>query len=86
MAGSTGLIQLQFLYPGELTGEEISEIYQDDELVMEVPITQNITYVELQEEPYAMVELQFENNFYLKDALEQRGEERFSMMVQITAD
>ena len=86
MAGSTGLIQLQFLYPGELTGEEISQIYQDDELVMEVPITQNITYVELQEEPYAMVELQFENNFYLKDALEQRGEERFSMMVQITAD
>ncbi len=49
-------------------------------------IKQNITQVELKARPYDIVELEFENNFYLEDAQEQRGEKRFSMMVEITAD
>ena len=86
MAGSTGVINLQLLYPGTMDGTEVSSIFQDGELVQEVPIEQNITYVELTTEPYRTVELDFENNFYLEGAQEQRGEKRFTMMVHITAD
>ena len=52
----------------------------------QVHIKQNITQVELETRPYDIVELDFENNFYLEDAKEQRGEKRFSMIVEITAD
>jgi len=86
MAGSTGVIGLQLLYPGTMDGTECCSIYLDGELAKEVPIEQNITYVELTTEPYRTVELDFENNFYLEGAMEQRGEKRFTMMVHITAD
>lgn len=86
MAGSTGTIGLRLMYPGTMDGEEQSKIYMDRELAQEVDIVENITYVELKTRPYNIVELDFENNFYLEDAQEQRGEKRFSMMVEITAD
>ena len=57
------------------------------ELAAQVDIVDNITHLDLEvPRPYDIVELDFENNFYLKDAQEQRGEKRFSMIVQITAD
>lgn len=86
MAGSSGVIHLQLMYPGTMKGTEKSEIYMDGQLAETVEIAENITHIELQAEPYDMVELDFENNFYLEDAMEQRGEKRFSMMVQITAE
>jgi len=86
MSGSSGVIRLQLMYPGAMDGHEQSIIYQDGQLAEKVRIEQNITQVELQAAPYDIVELDFENNFYLEDAQEQRGEKRFSMIVQITAD
>ena len=74
MTGESGAIHLQLLYPGSMTGEEISAIYQDGVLVEEVEIDNNITYVDLQTGPYDTVELEFENNFYLKNIYEKRGE------------
>ncbi len=86
MAGETGIIRMQFLYPGAMSGHEQTKIYQDGDLAKTVDIIENITHVQLEVKPYDIVELDFENNFYLQDAQEQRGEKRFSMMVQITAD
>ncbi len=86
MAGHSGIIHLQLMYPGAMEGTEKSRIYMDGELAETVDIVENITHIELTAAPYDIVELDFENNFYLEDAQEQRGEKRFSMMVQITAD
>ena len=86
MAGSSGVIQLQLMYPGAMDGHEKAVIYQNGQPAAQVEIKQNITQVELKARPYDIVELEFENNFYLEDAQEQRGEKRFSMMVEITAD
>ena len=69
-----------------MTGEEISSIYQDGVLVREIQIEENITYVDLQTEPYNIVELDFENNFYSKNAYESSEGTRLAMMVRITAD
>lgn len=86
MAGSSGVIQLQLMYPGAMDGHEKAVIYQNGQPAAQVEIKQNITQVELKARPYDIVELEFENNFYLEDAQEQLGEKRFSMMVEITAD
>ncbi len=87
MAGETGVIHLQMMYPGVMEGHERSDIYMNGELAAQVDIVDNITHLDLEvPRPYDIVELDFENNFYLKDAQEQRGEKRFSMIVQITAD
>ena len=74
------------MYPGAMDGHEKAVIYQNGQPAAQVEIKQNITQVELKARPYDIVELEFENNFYLEDAQEQRGEKRFSMMVEITAD
>lgn len=86
MSGESGMIHLQLMYPGVMKGHEESRIYVDGQLAETVKIVENITHIQLNTKPYDIVELDFENNFYLEGAQEQRGEKRFSMMVQITAD
>ncbi len=86
MAGSTGRIDLELLYPGVINGGEAMTIRMDGEETAQVEIDQNIQYVSLETVPYRTVELEFANNFYLEDAQEQRGEDRFSLIVNITAD
>ena len=86
MAGSTGRIDLELLYPGTVTGGETMTIRMDGQNAAKIDISQNILYTSLETVPYRTVELEFENNFYLEDAQEQRGEDRFSLIVNITAD
>lgn len=86
MAGATGIIHLRMMYPGVMEGYEQSHIYMDGQPAAQVDIVDNITDLDLRTEPYQTVLLEFENNFYLKDAQEQRGTKRFSMIVEITAD
>ena len=86
MAGSTGRIDLELLYPGTVTGEETMTVRKDGEEEEIIDIDQNILYASLQVEPYRMVELEFENNFYLEEAVEQRGEDRLALIVNMTAD
>ncbi len=86
MAGSTGRIDLELLYPGTLTEGDVMTIWMDDRLVREVKIDQNILYISLETKPYRTVELKFANNFYLEDAQEQRGEDRLSLIVNFTTD
>lgn len=85
-AGSSGVINIEMTYPGILTGEETSVIYVDGEEALITEWNENVMHVRLEAEPFRTVELKFVNNFYLPDAQEQRGEKRFSMMVNMKAD
>lgn len=86
MTGKSGQINLEIYYPGELTGKEISVISLDGDEVRTVPVNQNTLKLTIEAKPEQIAELSFENNFYYKDAAEQRGEKRFSMIVNIAAD
>ncbi len=86
MAGSTGDIVLELLYPDATTGREVMNISMDGWQAASVKIDQSILYVTLKTLPYRTVELEFENNFYLGSAQEQRGSDRLSIMVNVTAD
>ena len=86
MAGSTGKIDLELLYPGVMYGDETMTIFMDGKEAETVKIDQSILYVTLETVPYRTVELDFKNNFYLEDAQEQRGDKRLSIIVNISAD
>lgn len=86
MAGESGVISMEIYYPGELTGSEISKISLNGKQIKTLAIDKNMLKLEIEAEPLQIASLQFENNFYLKDAAEQRGEKRFSMIVNFTAD
>lgn len=86
MTGSTGKIRMELVYPGSLTGNEISTVFVDGNKALEIRFNENIMHEELQVKPGSLVELKFVNNFYMKDAKEQRGEKRFSMIVNFKAD
>ena len=83
MAGADGKIAIEMIYPGNLEGNETSVIYVDGEEAATVHLTENVMHEELQVKPGNIVELKFVNNFYIKDAMEQRGEKRFSMLVNL---
>ena len=55
-------------------------------MVKDLVINQNTMKLEIEAEPNQIACLRFDNNFYLKDAGEQRGEKRFSMIVNFAAD
>ena len=86
MTGKTGVIHLEIFYPGELTGEELSVISLNGKEVKNLKVNLNSIRTEIKADPNQIAELTFENNFYFKDAGEQRGEKRFSMIVNITTD
>ena len=86
MTGNTGKIHLEIFYPGELTGEELSVISLNGKPVKNLKINLNSIETEIEADPNQIAELTFENNFYFKEAGEQRGEKRFSMIVNITTD
>lgn len=85
-AGASGIIRLEMVYPGNLTGNEESTVYVNGEKTVTTVFEDNITTAEIQVDPFQTVELLVKNNFYLEDAQEQRGEKRFSMLVTIKAD
>lgn len=85
-AGASGVINLEMIYPGNLTGKETASIYIDGKEVMVTEFKENIMYAQLEVEPYDNLELKFNNNFYLEGAQEQRGEQRFSMIVNMKAN
>lgn len=84
MTGSTGIIELECYYPGVLTGKEVSKIYVNGEFYQELSISQELLNTSVKAAPYQIVELSFENNFIYGDAMEQRGEKPFSMIVNMT--
>lgn len=86
MAGTSGKIAIEMIYPGDLTGDETSVIYVDGEEMVTVHFTENVMHEEIQAKPGSLVEFRFVSNFYVKDALEKRGEKRLAMLVNLGAD
>lgn len=86
LAGKTGTIGIKFYYPGQLEGQETCTIRINGQEEIMVPITESSVEAEIQAEPGQFVELEFDNDFYYPEAGEQRGEYRFSMIVEFTAD
>jgi len=86
MTGDTGTIDLQFLYPGNLAGNERTVIIQDKGEPRVISITANKTDVTLQAVPHKIVNLQFSSNYIMPNAREIRGAEPLSVIVNITAD
>lgn len=86
LSGSTGKIYLQFLYPGRLYGEEQTEIYVDGELRQRIFVTENIYSAEIEAEPYQTLDVEIKSNFYVEDALEQRGEKHLTALLEIATE
>lgn len=86
MAGATGEIKLDFYYPEELTAEQWITVYVDGEAQIYLSMDQNQMQTSLTVEPYQVVDLKFETNFFVPDAREQRGERKLAVILNMTAD
>lgn len=86
MAGSTGEIRLEIMYPGNLAGEEVLVIEYGNNQSEILYLTENISYYSIQTEPYTYVPLTFRANFHMPDAKEQRGEKRLAFLLSMIAD
>ncbi len=86
MAGSTGEIGMHFYYPKELTVDQWITVYVDGEAQVYMEMDQDQKQAMVQVEPYKTVKLEFETNFYVPEAQEQRGERKLAVLVSFTAD
>ena len=77
-------IELEFMYPGVMSGGEAISITKDEEPVRTLPLHSSVVETTLQAEPWQMVHLQFDYNFYMQNAREQRGQDRLAAIVHIT--
>lgn len=86
LSGETGVIRLRFLYPGQLDGDEQTEVYVDGELWQKISVTENIYVTEIQAGPYQTLDVEIKNNFFVEDALEQRGSKRLTAILEIETE
>lgn len=85
MAGASGMIQLEFMYPGELDGTQVINLSIDNELT-QIDIEENISYYTISAKPFTMVNLRFANEFTFPDAQEVRGERNLSIIMSVRAN
>ena len=85
MAGSNGIIELVFMFPGELCGGEQVELVVNGEREYILEMTENTLYQEFVFRPYEIVNFSFFSNFHMPDAQEKRGEDRLSLLVKIAS-
>lgn len=86
MAGSTGVINLTFNYPRDLTDDQWLTVYVNDEPQVYLNFDENTKNASIQVAPYEPVTLRFESNFYVPNALEKRGVTRLAVLLNMTAD
>ena len=86
MAGETGQIELNFLYPRELKPDQWLTVYVNGEPVQYLELDENQKAVQVQVLPFERVKLEIETNFYVEDAQEQRGEDRLAVLLALKAD
>lgn len=85
MAGEDGLIDLEIMYPGIMTGGETLTISGDLDEAMVIPVRSTVINTTIEAEPWQMVRLQFDYNFYMQNAQEKRGVDRLAAIVHMTA-
>ncbi len=86
MAGSTGVIEMEFFYPGELEEDQWITIYVNGEPEIYLEMEQNPMRRSIQTLPFETLTLEFRTNFYIKSAREQRGETRLAAILAMWAD
>ena len=85
MAGETGMIDLEIIYPGVMSGGEGIKITKDQDDPVTIPVRSTVVNETIEAEPWQMVHLTFEYNFYMHNAQEQRGKDRLAAIVHMTA-
>lgn len=85
MNGNEDVLKIGCYYPGTVTGNEVVQIKVNGERMPDLVFTNQYMTYEIPSAPYEMISLEFSCNFYVEDALEQRGEERLSMVVTLGA-
>ena len=65
-------------------GGEVIYITKDKEPARTLPLHSSVVNTTLQAEPWQLVHLEFDYNFYMQNAREQRGEDRLAAIVHIT--
>ncbi|MGN0158001.1 MAG: hypothetical protein ACI39W_02510 [Brotaphodocola sp.] len=86
MAGESGCIEMEFYYPRELSEDQWITVSLDEEPEIYLEMTQERMTAELQVRPYQVVNLEFETNFYVPEAQEQRGEKKLAVLMQMRAE
>lgn len=86
MAGKTGKIHLSFTYPRDLTDDQWLTVYVNDEPVDYLHFTETSVETEIEAEPYDVVTLRFETNFFVPNAMEQRGTTKLALLLKMTAE
>ena len=85
MAGETGVIDLEIIYPGVMSGGEGIKITKDQDEPYTIPVRSTVVNQTIEAEPWQMVHLTFDYNFYMHNAQEQRGKDRLAAIVHMTA-
>ena len=86
MAGKDGTIHLEVMYPGIMNGGEMITITKDEDEPLQLPVQSSVVDATLTADPWQMVHLTFDYNFYMQNAQEQRGKDRLAAIVHILAD
>lgn len=86
MAGSTGAIDLEIMYPGLLNGGETLTITRDGYPPDTMDIRSSVTKTTIYGDPWETIKLRFDYNFYMQNAQEQRGADRLTAIVYIKAN
>ena len=86
MAREEGIIDLEIMYPGIMSGGEMITITKDQEEPLKLPLHSSVLDARLTASPWQLVHLTFDYNFYMQNAMEQRGEDRLAAIVHISAE
>lgn len=86
MAGAEGVIDLEIMYPGIMSGGEMITITKDQEEPLKLPVHSSVVNARLTASPWQLVHLTFDYNFHMQNAQEQRGEDRLAAIVHISAE
>ena len=85
LTGSSGVISFETMYPGNLTGKEQIKVKTGKEILV-FPVLNNVDHFKVEAEPRQIVELEFETNFHVEPAAEQRGTDRLAIIANFTTE
>ena len=86
MSGEKGMIDLEFMFPGILEGGETITITKDDGTPERIPLQASVVHHQIQAEPWQLVDLKFDYNFYMQGTDDQRSEYRLATLVHINVE
>ncbi len=86
MAGASGIVQMDFYYPGQSSGEQWIYVYQEQKPVAFIQIEDNKASTQIIANPNELITLKICTNFYFEDAIEKRGDRNLATILEVTAN